>query len=74
MRQILAASRRSAQRARRRQDGAPRAQLKARFDAASTATLEGIERRPGADREFDVVAVDNPDVPAQPGRLVWDWC
>jgi uncharacterized protein DUF6929 len=36
--------------------------------------LEGIERRPGTDCEFDVVAdVDSPLVPAQLGRLVWDW-
>jgi hypothetical protein len=70
MTQILAASRRRAQRARRRQDGAPRAQLEVRFDAASTATRESIERRPAADSEFDVVDVDKPDVPAQLGRLV----
>jgi hypothetical protein len=36
--------------------------------------LEGIERRPGTEHEFDVVAdVDSPVVPAQLGRLQWDW-
>jgi hypothetical protein len=36
--------------------------------------LEGIERRPGTECEFDVVVdVDRPAVPAQIGRLVWDW-
>jgi hypothetical protein len=36
--------------------------------------LEGIERRPASSTEFDVVAdVDRPSVPAQFGRLVWDW-
>ena len=36
--------------------------------------LEGIERRPNSSTEFDVVAdVDQPSVPAQIGRLVWDW-
>ena len=36
--------------------------------------LEGIERRPGTEHEFDVVVdVDSPVVPAQLGRLVWDW-
>jgi hypothetical protein len=36
--------------------------------------LEGIERRSSSSTEFDVVAdVDRPSVPAQLGRLVWDW-
>jgi len=36
--------------------------------------LEGIECRPGRQCEFDVVVdVDRPDVPAQLGRLIWDW-
>jgi hypothetical protein len=36
--------------------------------------LEGIERRPGFDSEFDVVVdVDRPSAPALLGRLVWDW-
>jgi hypothetical protein len=36
--------------------------------------LEGIERRSRSSTEFDVVAdVDRPSVPAQIGRLVWDW-
>jgi hypothetical protein len=36
--------------------------------------LEGIERRPGMECEFDVVVdVDRASVPAQLGRLVWDW-
>jgi hypothetical protein len=36
--------------------------------------LEGIERRPGSDVEFDVVAdVDRPDAAARLGRLVWEW-
>jgi hypothetical protein len=36
--------------------------------------LEGIERRSGTECEFDVVVgVDRSAVPAQIGRLVWDW-
>jgi hypothetical protein len=42
--------------------------------AGTRLKLEGIERRPGTDYEFDVVVdVDSPVVPAQLGRLVWDW-
>ncbi|HEX7235802.1 MAG TPA: hypothetical protein VF405_02500, partial [Gammaproteobacteria bacterium] len=42
--------------------------------ARTLLKLEGIERRPGSSIEFDVVAdVDRPSVPAQLGRLVWDW-
>jgi hypothetical protein len=47
------------------------------YDSAgerSLLKLEGIERRPGSVTEFDVaVDVDRGDVPAQLGRLVWDW-
>jgi hypothetical protein len=40
----------------------------------TTLKLEGIERRAGASREFDVVAdVDRASCPAQLGRLVWAW-
>jgi hypothetical protein len=42
--------------------------------ARTRLKLEGIERRPGTECEFDVVIdVDRPAVPAQIGRLVWDW-
>jgi hypothetical protein len=42
--------------------------------AGTHLKLEGIERRPGTDCEFDVVVdVDSAVVPAQLGRLVWDW-
>jgi hypothetical protein len=42
--------------------------------ARTRLKLEGIERRPGTQCEFDVVVdVDRPTVPAQLGRLVWDW-
>jgi hypothetical protein len=46
------------------------------FDARGRTLLklEGIERRSSSSTEFDVVAdVDRPSVPAQLGRLVWDW-
>ena len=40
----------------------------------TTLKLEGIERRPGFDFEFDVaVDVDRPSAPAMLGRLVWEW-
>jgi hypothetical protein len=40
----------------------------------TTLKLEGIERRPGFDTEFDVaVDVDSPSAPAMLGRLVWEW-
>jgi len=40
----------------------------------TTLKLEGIERRPGFDSEFDVaVDVDRPSAPAMLGRLVWEW-
>ncbi len=46
-------------------------------DAAGRRTLlklEGIEQRPRSRTEFDVVVdVDRGGVPAQLGRLVWDW-
>jgi hypothetical protein len=46
-------------------------------DASGAPThlkLEGIERRAGSDTEFDVaVDVDSSAVPAQLGRLVWEW-
>jgi hypothetical protein len=46
-------------------------------DAAGQRTrlkLEGIERRRESSTEFDVVVdVDRPSVPAQLGRLVWEW-
>jgi hypothetical protein len=36
--------------------------------------LEGIERRPASRFEFDVVVdMDSPDVPAQLGRLLFEW-
>ena len=36
--------------------------------------LEGIERRAGSHSAFDVVVdMDSPAVPAQLGRLVWEW-
>ena len=47
------------------------------YDAGGARThlkLEGIECRPGTECEFDVVVdVDRHAVPAQLGRLVWDW-
>jgi hypothetical protein len=47
------------------------------YDATGQRTrlkLEGIERRGESRTEFDVaVDVDRPAVPAQLGRLVWEW-
>lgn len=40
----------------------------------TTFKLEGIEPRPGSDREFDVaIDVDRASAPALLGRLVWEW-
>jgi hypothetical protein len=47
------------------------------YDSSGARTrlkLEGIERRGGSSIEFDVaVDVDLPAVPAQLGRLIWNW-
>ena len=47
------------------------------YDATGERTLlklEGIERSLSSSTEFDVaVDVDRPAVPAQLGRLVWEW-
>jgi hypothetical protein len=45
-----------------------------RDGAPTRLKLEGIERRPGSDFEFDVVVdMDRPGDAARLGRLVWEW-